>query len=84
MSSGDGQEKLNYTFTGATAVTFTAISGAGLSDNGSTVSRVAAPTGSGDSLFSLVATGEISEVFFEGEMVSNGDNGVIVGVCVDI
>ena len=78
------EEKLNYSFTGATSVTFTAISGAGLTDSGSTVSRAAYPTGAGDSLFRLIATGEISEIFFEGEMINGGDNGVVVEICVEI
>ena len=81
---GSREEELNYSFTGATSVTFTAIRGAGLADNGSTVSRAAYPTGAGDSLFRLVATGEISEIFFEGEMLNNGDNGVVVEICVEI
>lgn len=84
LSNFAGEEKLNYSFTGATAVTFTAISGAGLTDNGSTVSRAAYPTGSGDSLFRLIATGEISQIFFEGEMINKGDNGVVVEICVEI
>jgi hypothetical protein len=81
---GSREEKLNYSFTGATAVAFTSISGAGLTDNGSTVSRAAYPTGAGDSLFRIIATGEISQIFFEGEMINKGDNGVVVEICVEI
>ena len=82
-----GDEKLNYVFTGASTVVFTAEYGSGLTDDGQTVTR---PSGSsGDSGFTLVAEGEISKIFFEGEMVCNGPNGlcgtngIVVEICVD-
>lgn len=76
-----GQEKLNYSFTGASGVVFTADYGSDLTDDGATVTRP--PGSTGDSRFSLVASGTISEIYFQGEMISNGTNGVIAEICVE-
>jgi hypothetical protein len=73
-----GGETFNYSFAGATTTTFSVESGAGFSDTGSSVTRAA----SGDARFRLDASGDITQIFVEGEMTSGGSNGVIVEVCV--
>jgi hypothetical protein len=81
LDSEIDQESLNYSFSGATAVTFTKIRHNDLTDNGSTVTRPPGAAGSGK--FSLVAVGTISEIFFEGEMTDGGSNGIVVEICVE-
>lgn len=75
-----GDEKLNYSFSGADSVVFAVELGSGFVDDGQTVTR---PGQTGSSRCSITAEGEISEVFIEGEMIDNGSNGIVVSVCAD-
>jgi hypothetical protein len=70
-----GQEKFNYSFSGASSVEFAILSGSGFVDDGSTVTP-------GSGTFRLTAEGDITEIFVEGEMINGGSNGVIVEVCL--
>lgn len=73
------RERFNYSFSGADSVVFTIERGDedDFTFTESTVTRQS----NGDTRFKLAATGQITSVFVEGEMINNGANGIIVEVC---